>query len=194
MAGLPRRAWPADQHPRHHRADHRGGHRARLARTRGCIAGGPAETIGVFSTPGTVASQVYEIEIHKRRPGLRVVSEPCPRLARMIEAAVPIQELRGRDRRHVAALLARAGGAPEKAVLGCTHYGWWPSCSPPPCRGRGRHPPAGAADALARYLAQHPEYRPGTGGRGTLPTTGAGGKHRAPWSRPSGAPAELRGT
>ncbi len=47
--------------------------------------------IGVFATQATARSQVYEIEIAKRRPDLTVITEPCRGLAGLIEqgAAAP---------------------------------------------------------------------------------------------------------
>ncbi len=47
------------------------------------------DILGVFSTPATAASRVYEIEIDKRRQDVAVFSEPCPDLARMIEQNAP---------------------------------------------------------------------------------------------------------
>ena len=47
------------------------------------------DILGVFSTPATAASRVYEIEIDKRRQDVAVFSEPCPELARMIETGAP---------------------------------------------------------------------------------------------------------
>ena len=43
------------------------------------------DILGVFSTPATAASRVYEIEVDKRRQDVAVFSEPCPELARLIE-------------------------------------------------------------------------------------------------------------
>ncbi len=40
------------------------------------------DVLGVFSTPATTASRVYEIEIDKRRQDIAVFSEPCANLAR----------------------------------------------------------------------------------------------------------------
>jgi glutamate racemase len=141
----------------------------------------PPETIGVFATPGTVASQVYEIEIDKRRPGLTVVSEPCPRLARMIEAGAPREALASEIGIHVAALLERAGSAPERAVLGCTHYELvaelFRAALPPETA--LIHQPTATADALALYLERHSEYRPGQGGARRFLTTGPAGKQNA---------------
>src|SRR3954467_8811883 len=47
------------------------------------------DVLAIFSTPATAASRVYEIEIDKRRQDVAVFSEPCPELARMIEAGAP---------------------------------------------------------------------------------------------------------
>src|SRR6185312_8538547 len=44
------------------------------------------DVLGVFCTPATANSRVYEIEIDKRRQDVAVFSQPCPELARMIEA------------------------------------------------------------------------------------------------------------
>src|SRR3569833_2981350 len=51
------------------------------------------DILGVFSTPATTSSRVYEIEIDKRRQDIAVFSEPCPNLARMIEAGASRAEL-----------------------------------------------------------------------------------------------------
>ena len=55
------------------------------------------DILGVFSTPATAASRVYEIEIDKRRQDVAVFSEPCPTLARMIEAGAARDELAAVD-------------------------------------------------------------------------------------------------
>ena len=49
------------------------------------------DILGIFSTPATTASRVYEIEIDKRSQDVAVFSEPCPTLARDIEAAAQAQ-------------------------------------------------------------------------------------------------------
>src|SRR3974390_1331357 len=51
------------------------------------------DVLGVFCTPATAASRVYEIEIDKRRQDIAVFSEPCQHLARMIEANASKEEL-----------------------------------------------------------------------------------------------------
>jgi glutamate racemase len=136
------------------------------------------DVIGVFSTPATAASRVYEIEIDKRREDIAVFSEPCPNLARMIETGAGRGELRGEVERHVEALRTRVGRHPDRAILGCTHYeiiaDLFREALPP-----GTpliHQPEAVADALARYLERRPEYAPGTSGARRFLTTGAPGK------------------
>ncbi|MEI9965861.1 MAG: aspartate/glutamate racemase family protein [Caulobacteraceae bacterium] len=121
------------------------------------------DILGVFSTPATARSRVYEIEIDKRRQDVAVFSEPCPELARLIETGAPRDELEQVIAGHVAALKKRIGRDPDRAVLGCTHYeivsDLFRQALPP-----GTpliHQPDATADALERYLARHPEYDPG---------------------------------
>src|SRR5271170_1567953 len=135
------------------------------------------DILGVFSTPGTAASRVYEIEIDKRSQDVAVFSEACPSLARLIEAGAPEADLAPVVREHVSALARRIGRPPDRAILGCTHYeiiadlfrAALPTGTPL------IHQPDATADAIARYLAAHPEYRPGAGGGRRFITTGAGG-------------------
>jgi glutamate racemase len=135
------------------------------------------DILGVFSTPATTASRVYEIEIDKRRQDVAVFSEPCPELARMIEAGAPRGELAAVVAGHVQALKARIGRSPDRAILGCTHYeivaDLFGEALPP-----GTpviHQPQATADALARYFERHPEYEPGEGGGRRFLTTGPPG-------------------
>jgi glutamate racemase len=137
----------------------------------------PVEVVGVFATSATVASQVYEIEIGKRRADVGVVSQACPTLARMIEADAPREALEAAVREAADALLARIGRAPDRAILGCTHYEivaeLFVAALPPSVT--LIHQPSAVADALERYLAAHPEYDPGHGGARRFLTTGAPG-------------------
>lgn len=136
------------------------------------------DVIGVFSTPGTAASRVYEIEIDKRRQDVAVFSEPCPNLARMIEAGVDRDTLAAEVEGHVAALTRRIGRAPDRAILGCTHYEIiadlfrraLPVATPL------IHQPTAVADSLERYLARHPELDIGTGGERRFLTSGTPGQ------------------
>jgi glutamate racemase len=135
------------------------------------------DVLGVFSTPGTARSRVYEIEIDKRRQDVAVFSEPCPDLAGMIEANAAPQDLLAKITAHVSALSQRIGRAPDRAILGCTHYELVADLfrqSLPP----GTpliHQPVATAEAVVRYLAQHPEYDPGHSGLRRFLTTGAPG-------------------
>ena len=135
------------------------------------------DVLGIFSTPATAASRVYEIEIDKRRADVAVFSEACPDLVRMIEAGAAQADLRATIEAHVAALARRIGRAPDRVVLGCTHYeitgelfrAALPAGTPL------IHQPGATADAIERYLAAHPEYDPGTGGTRRFLTTGTPG-------------------
>ncbi|MEO6380338.1 MAG: aspartate/glutamate racemase family protein [Caulobacteraceae bacterium] len=135
------------------------------------------EAVGIFSTPATVASQVYEIEIDKRRGDVAVVSEPCPTLARLIEAGVDQDLLEATVRGHVEALLARIGRPPDRAILGCTHYeivaDMFVRALPPGLK--LIHQPSAVAEAMAGYLATHREYDPGQSGLRRFLTTGSPG-------------------
>jgi glutamate racemase len=135
------------------------------------------ETLGVFCTPQTAASRVYEIEIDKRRGDLAVFAEPCPELARLIEAGVAADILGAVIRAHAETLTRRVGRAPHRWILGCTHYELAGDLF------RAALPegavliqqPAATVDALERYLAAHPEYDPGVSGLRRFLTTGAPG-------------------
>ncbi len=133
------------------------------------------EVVGVFSTRATAASRVYEIEIAKRRDDVAAFSEACPDLVPMIEAGAPRDDLAALIAGHVKALTLRIGRAPDRAVLGCTHYeitaDLFAAALPP-----GTpliHQPSAVADSLERYFAAHPEYDMGTGGARRFLTTGA---------------------
>jgi glutamate racemase len=135
------------------------------------------DILAVFSTPATAKSRVYEIEIDKRRQDVAVFSEPCPELARMIEAGAPNEELTAVIAGHVKAITSRIGRPPDRAILGCTHYEitaeLFRAALPP-----GTpliHQPQATADALARYLDRHPEIDAGLGGTRRFLTTGTPG-------------------
>jgi glutamate racemase len=135
------------------------------------------DVLGVFSTPATAKSRVYEIEIDKRRQDVAVFSEPCPELARMIEAGAPRGELDEVIRGHVKALGLRIGRPPDRAILGCTHYEIVADlfqAALPPGTPLIRQPDA-TADALERYLERHPEFDPGHGAARRFWTTGEPG-------------------
>jgi glutamate racemase len=139
------------------------------------------DVLGIFATAGTVRSEVYEIEIAKRRPDIAVYSQPCPDLVPMIEGGASTAELALAVQGYVADLIGRIGRSPDRAILGCTHYeiiaGLFRAALPP-----GTpliHQPAATADALSAYFARHPEYDIGNGCRRTFWTTGRPGPQSA---------------
>jgi glutamate racemase len=135
------------------------------------------EVLGIFATAGTVNSRVYEIEIDKRRGDLAVFCEPCPQLVPMIEAGAGRLALAPIIEGHVEALTRRIGRAPDRAVLGCTHYEIVADLFKRalPAGVSLIHQPGATADALERYLNAHPEYDPGSSGERRFLTTGAPG-------------------
>jgi glutamate racemase len=135
------------------------------------------DILAVFSTPATAASRVYEIEIDKRRQDVAVFSQPCPELAGLIEAGAPRDELAAAIAGHVKAIATRIGRAPDRAILGCTHYeitaDLFREALPP-----GTpliHQPQATADALARYFERHPEFTTGSDAVRRFLTTGRPG-------------------
>jgi glutamate racemase len=155
--------------PWEHEADRRGEKLERL------------DVLGVFSTPATTTSRVYEIEIDKRSQDVAVFSEPCAALAGAIEGGAGADELAGLVATHVANLKKRIGRDPDRAILGCTHYemvadlfrGALPTGTPL------IHQPASTVEALQRYFARHPEYDVGSSGDRRFLTTGAAGRPNA---------------
>jgi glutamate racemase len=121
----------------------------------------PAETVAVFATQATVDAGSYAIEVHKRAPQLRVVQRACPELAGLIEADAGDAVIAPIVARHVAALIGEAGGAPDKAVLGCTHYPLiqhlFRASLPPETEILSQ--PRRVAESLTAYLWRHPDYR-----------------------------------
>jgi len=151
------------------------------------------DILGIFSTPATAQSRVYEIEIAKRSDAVAVFSEPCATLARQIEAGEPDEVLRPVVEAHVAALTRRIGRPPDRAILGCTHYeiiaDLFRAALPP-----GTpiiHQPGATADALHRYLARHPEFVAGGRGARRFLTTGRGGPQNGLAARFWGGPLDF---
>ena len=95
----------------------------------------------------------------------------------MIEANAPRDELARVVEGHVKALTTRIGRAPDRAILGCTHYEIVADlfqAALPPGTPLIRQPDA-TADALARYFERHPEFATGTGAVRRFLTTGEPG-------------------
>ena len=148
------------------------------------------DILGIFSTPATAASRVYEIEIAKRSDAVAVFSEPCATLARQIEAGEDDEALTTVVETHVAQLSRRIGRPPDRAILGCTHYeiiaDLFRAALPP-----GTpliHQPDATADALQLYIARHPEYVLGETGARRFLTTGRPGQQNGLAARFWGKP------
>ena len=135
------------------------------------------EILAVFSTPATARSRVYEIEIDKRRDDVAVFSEPCPELAGLIETGASLEDMSAAIAGHVKAITARIGRAPDRAILGCTHYEIVADLFRAALKPGTPliHQPDATADALEAYLARHPELATGTGGGRRFLTTGEPG-------------------
>jgi glutamate racemase len=134
------------------------------------------ERIAVFGTTRTIESGVYVEEIRKRCPKARVLQQTCPELAGAIEAGRPEGELDALVAAAVAALLAQGSGdAPERAILGCTHFAivepLFRRRLPPGTRILSQ--PESVADSLEDYLARHPGYADGGRPGVRLLTTGS---------------------
>lgn len=78
--------------------------------------------VGLVGTPGTVASQSYDLELAKLHPGIRFYSHACPMwvpLVENLESNGP-----GADyfvKRDIEELLKKAPDI-DTLILGCTHY------------------------------------------------------------------------
>ena len=143
-------------------------------------AAGCQEVIGVFATRATARSAVYEIEIAKRRKDLRVVTEPCPGLASMVEQGAAPEVISSVVDGHVQAMRDRAGAPPNKVILGSTHYQLIDQLfrHALPEQTEFINQPRATADALESYLARHREYDAGTQGLRRFLTTGPPGDPR----------------
>lgn len=78
--------------------------------------------IGIFATPGTVASRSYDIEIAKLHPGFHTYGHACPMWVPLIENGEADRP--GADyfvKQEVERLLAE-GPEIDTVILACTHY------------------------------------------------------------------------
>ena len=115
--------------------------------------------IGVFGTPGTIASGSYNIEIEGMYPGYKVHGHACPMWVPLVENRESSGD--GADyfvKKDIDLLL---GECPEidTVILGCTHYSLLIDKI-------DKHMPDGVkvvqqgpivAESLANYLQRHPE-------------------------------------
>jgi glutamate racemase len=121
----------------------------------------PGETVAVFATRTTVESEFYPREIALRAPNITVAQQACPELAGMIEAGATESDLRATVAGHVGALLQSLGRAPDKAVLGCTHFPLVEALfrNALPVETEILSQPARVAAAMVAYLFRHPEMK-----------------------------------
>lgn len=120
-----------------------------------------SDTIAVFSTTRTTASGVYSEEIRKRCPKVTVLEQACPDLAGAIEKGASAEDLDPMVAKYVGQLLERAGGlAPERTILGCTHFPLIEDLFKQhlPATTRILSQPEVVADSLEDYLTRHPDY------------------------------------
>jgi len=119
------------------------------------------DVIAVFGTTLTISSGVYAEEIFKRCPRVRVVLQPCTQLAAAIENAAPLAELDAIVADAVASMLVQLHGkAPDRAILGCTHFSLVEKLFAENLQPGVRilSQPEVVADSFEDYLARHPEY------------------------------------
>jgi len=123
--------------------------------------GGVSKTrhVGIFATPGTVASGSYDIEIANLHPGYVTTGHACPMWVPLIENGEADGD--GSDyfvRRDVDALMA-ADPEIDAIILGCTHYPLLfdkiRRYTPDRVQLVSQGPIV--ADSLADYLRRHPE-------------------------------------
>lgn len=122
------------------------------------------ETIALFATRRTVASNVYPEEISKRCPKVKLISQTCPDLVSAIEHNAGDDELESLVKQYCEDVLAQTGGAhPDRAILGCTHYPLVEFLFRKflPAGTKIFSQPAVVADSLEDYLTRHPYYAAG---------------------------------
>lgn len=125
--------------------------------------------IGVFGTPGTIASKSYDIEIAKLHPHFKVATHACPMWVPLVENNESNSE--GANyfvKKDIDALLS-IDGEIDTVILGCTHY--------PLLKHKiDQFVPQGinvvaqgeiVAHSLSHYLQRHPEIEQLCSTRGT---------------------------
>ncbi len=119
------------------------------------------DLIAIYATNRTVQSGVFAEEIRKRCPNVRIVQQSCPELAGAIESGALSEELDELVKYYVRSLIDISdGAAPDKAILGCTHYPLVEDLfyKHLPQSTRLLSQPVIVADSLEDYLVRHPQY------------------------------------
>ena len=137
-------------------------------------AGARAKTILLFATLKTVRSGAYVEEVRKRAPSIRLVQKACPGLVDAIEGTAGPKPLAGLIEGYVEEALHEAGGLPDAALLGCTHFplvrSYFEAAMPETIEILSQ--PEVVAASLEDYLSRHGEFRKKGSGRIRLMTTG----------------------
>lgn len=132
------------------------------------------KTILLFATQKTVRSGAYVEEVRKRAPSIRLVQKACPGLVDAIEGGAGPKPLAGLIEGYVAEALHEAGGLPDAALLGCTHFplvrSYFEAAMPESIEILSQ--PEVVAASLEDYLKRHNEFRRKGAGRIRLLTTG----------------------
>lgn len=115
--------------------------------------------VGIFGTPGTIASRSYELEVAKSNPDMIVTGQACPMWVPLVENREADSE--GADyfvKKYITQLLSDDADI-DTVVLACTHY----PLLLPKIR---KYTPQNVniisqgtivAESLADYLTRHPE-------------------------------------
>ena len=147
------------------------------------------DILAVFSTPATAASRVYEIEIDKRRQDVAVFSEPCPELARMIEAGAAARRAAAVIQGHVKAIATRIGRAarPRDPGLHPLRDRRRPVPRGPAARHAADPPAAGHRRRAGALFRAPPGVRRRARRRSSLPDHRPARARSPAWLKPSGA-------
>ncbi len=119
-----------------------------------------AKRVVVYGTRRTVESGSYPYEIGLRAPAIGVTQQACAGLVDRIESDTPEIEIAREVAGFVAASLAAVRGAPDTAILGCTHYPLVAAhfAAALPAGVEILDQPGIVADSLGLYLSRHPEF------------------------------------
>ena len=86
----------------------------------GFLAKLPIKRLGIFATPATIKSCIYQREIHKINPEMEVFGIACSEWVKIVETRTEKQpQAAAIIRQNLEVMLENK---PEKIVLGCTHY------------------------------------------------------------------------
>lgn len=115
--------------------------------------------IGLFATPGTVASGSYDIEIGKLYPSFRLYSHACPSWVEIVEAGMADSIIADQAVKRDVDILFGIEPSIDTIILGCTHYPLLLDKVERHVKQRAKVVTQGqlVAESLADYLRRHPE-------------------------------------